>query len=64
MKLAVELTETESARLREAAARLGVNPTDLARAAISDLLSTPDEEFRAAADQVLHKNEELYRRLG
>ena len=63
MKLAVELSETESARLRETAARLGVDPTDLARAAISDLLSTPDEEFRAAADHVLRKHEELYRRL-
>jgi len=63
MKLAVELTETESTRLREAAARLGVDPSQLAHAAIADLLSTPDEDFRAAADQVLRKNEELYRRL-
>jgi hypothetical protein len=63
MKLAVELTETESTRLREAEARLGVDPSQLAHAAIADLLSTPDEDFRAAADQVLRKNEELYRRL-
>jgi len=63
MKLAVELTEAETTRLKEAAARLGVEPADLARAAISDLLSTPDEDFRVAADHVLRKNEELYRRL-
>ncbi|CAG0969874.1 hypothetical protein MYXO_01233 [Myxococcaceae bacterium] len=63
MKLAVELTETETRRLRETAERLGVDPAELARAAISDLLSTPDEDFRAAADHVLRKNEELYRRL-
>ena len=63
MKLAVELTETEDARLKETAARLGVDPADLAHAAISDLLSTPDEDFRVAADHVLRKNEELYRRL-
>jgi hypothetical protein len=63
MKLAVELTESETTRLTEAAERLGVAPAELARAAISDLLSTPDEDFRAAADQVLRKNEELYRRL-
>jgi len=63
MKLAVELTETESTRLREAAARLGVDPSQLAHAAIADLLSTPDEDFRAAAEHVLRKNEELYRRL-
>ncbi len=63
MKLAVELTEAETTRLREAAARLGVEPSDLARAAISDLLGTPDEDSRAAADHVLRKNEDLYRRL-
>jgi len=63
MKLAVELSEAETTRLKEAAARLGVDPTELARAAISDLLSTPGDDFRAAADHVLRKNEELYRRL-
>jgi len=40
-----------------------VDPSQLAHAAIADLLSTPDEDFRAAADPVLRKNEELYRRL-
>ena len=63
MKLAVDLTETETERLKEAAARLGVEPAELARAAISDLLNTPDEDFKAAVDHVLRKNEELYRRL-
>jgi hypothetical protein len=63
MKLAVELSEAETARLKEAAARLGVDPTELARAAISELLSTPDDDFRAAADHVLRRNAELYRRL-
>jgi hypothetical protein len=41
----------------------GLSPEDLARAAIADLLATPGEEFRAAAERVLRKNEELYRRL-
>lgn len=63
MKLAVELTEAETRRLQEAAAQLGVEPAELARAAISELLSTPDEAFRAAADHVLRRNQELYRRL-
>jgi len=31
MRLAVELTETERARLKETAKRLGVDPTALAR---------------------------------
>jgi hypothetical protein len=63
MKLAVELSETEVARLRETAARLGVDPNQLAHAAIADLLGTPDDDFLSVAEQVLRKNEELYRRL-
>ena len=63
MKLAVELSETEGARLRETAARLGVDPSQLAHAAIADLLGAPDDEFLAAAEHVLRKNEELDRRL-
>ncbi|HVP29288.1 MAG TPA: DNA-binding protein [Myxococcota bacterium] len=63
MKLAVELSEAQAQRLEEEAARLGVDPTELARAAIADLLSTGSDDFRAAAQKVLRKNEELYRRL-
>ena len=36
---------------------------NLARAALTDLLATPDANFRAAAGRVLTKNEELYKRL-
>ena len=42
---------------------LGLAPEDLARAAIVDLLATPGDDFKAAAERVLRKNEELYRRL-
>ena len=63
MKLAVELSDAQAQRLEEEAARLGVDPTELARAAIVDLLSKGSEDFRAAAQKVLSKNEELYRRL-
>ncbi len=63
MKLSIELTDTEAAKLREEAARLGVEPGDLALAAVRDLLSSEDQDFREAAEQVLRKNEELYRRL-
>jgi hypothetical protein len=45
------------------AARFGLAPEDLARAAIADLLATPRDDFKAAAERVLRKNEELYRRL-
>jgi hypothetical protein len=63
MKLAIELTAAEERRLREQAARLGVEPADLARAAVSDLLANEDDDFRSAAERVLRKNQELYRRL-
>ena len=55
MKVAIELTEPQASRLREEASRLGVAPEDLARAAVTDLLSTPGEDFRTAADYVLRE---------
>jgi hypothetical protein len=63
MRVAIELTEPLAERLREEAARLGVAPEELARAAVNDLLSTQRDDFRAAAEYVLRKNEDLYRRL-
>ena len=63
MKLSIELNEAEGIKLRDEAARLGVDPEDLARAALADLLRSEDEEFRTAAEHVLRKNEDLYRRL-
>ena len=63
MKLSIDLSPTQADRLRLAAERLGLTPEDLARAAITDLLATVGEDFKTAADRVLKKNEELYRRL-
>jgi predicted transcriptional regulator len=63
MRLTVDLSPAQAERLRQEAERLGLAPEELARAAIADLLATPDEDFRQAADRVLRKNEELYRRL-
>ncbi len=42
---------------------LGVDASELAKAAVNDLLSRPDDDFARAATQVLEKNRELYRRL-
>ena len=58
-----ELPHAQAEKLREEAQRLGLPPEDLARAALADLLGTPDAEFHAAAERILQKNEELYRRL-
>ena len=61
MKLTIDLSPAQAERLRND--RLGVAPEDLARAAIVDLLATPGDDFKAAAERVPRKNEELYRRL-
>jgi hypothetical protein len=63
MKLAIELPPAQADKLRAEAERLGLSPEDLARAALSDLLSTPDAEFEKVARRVLSKNRELYKRL-
>jgi hypothetical protein len=63
MKLAIELTEEQAERLREGASRLGVEPEQLALAAVTDLIASEGPDFDAAAQRVLDKNEELYRRL-
>ena len=63
MKLAFELPPAQAEKLRAEATRLGLSPEDLARAAVSDLLSTPDSEFQDAARRVLAKNRDLYKRL-
>jgi hypothetical protein len=58
MKLIIDLSPAQAERLRHEAARLGLAPEDLARAAITDLLATPGDDFKAAAERVLRKNEE------
>jgi hypothetical protein len=63
MQFFIELSPAQADRLRLEAERLGLKPEDPARAAIVDLLTSPGEEFKAAAARVLKKNEELYRRL-
>jgi hypothetical protein len=63
MNVAFELPAAQAEKLRQEAERLGISPSDLARAALSDLLADRDDDFRAAADRVLRKNAELYRRL-
>lgn len=63
MTLTVELPEDELSRLREKAQELGVRPEDLAAAAVLDLLHRQADDFESAAQSVLRKNQELYRRL-
>ena len=63
MSISLNLDEEQSSRLEERARELGVDPRELARAAVNDLLTRPAEDFDRAAQFVLKKNRELYRRL-
>lgn len=61
--ITITLPEDRLAKLREIAARLNVAAEDLARVSIEELLTRPDETFKQAAEYVLQKNSEVYRRL-
>ena len=63
MKVAFELPSAQADRLKQEAARLGVAPDELAKAALTDLLANSDSDFETAARRVLERNSELYRRL-
>ena len=63
MKLLLELTESQNEKLDLTAKRLGIRREELAKAALDELLNKLQEDFNAAAQYVLDKNEELYRRL-
>ncbi len=63
MKVTLDLPPAQADKLRAEAERLGITPEQLAYVAVADLLATPDDAFRDAAERVLQKNEELYRRL-
>jgi predicted transcriptional regulator len=64
MSISLNLDDDQSKRLQERAQELGVDPRDLAKAAVNDLLARPADDFDRAAKSVLDKNRELYRRLG
>ena len=61
--ITIKLQDEQVVRLQEIASRLGISVEDLARMSLVELLAAPDEKFEQAADYVLKKNEDLYRRL-
>ena len=63
MNVAFDLPPMQAEKLRQAAEQLGVSPSELARAAVTDLLAERDDDFQQAAERVLRKNADLYRRL-
>lgn len=63
MSISFDLDDEQSKRLEARAKELGVDPRELAKAAVNDLLARPADDFDRAAKLVLDKNRELYRRL-
>lgn len=63
MSISLNLDGEQSRRLEARARELCVDPRELAKAAVNDLLAHPADDFERAARHVLDKNRELYRRL-
>jgi len=62
-RITVTIPDDRLSKLQEIAARFQITPEDLIRVSIDELLARPEENFRQAAEYVLNKNSELYRRL-
>lgn len=63
MTLNIELDQHQSEQLQIVAQRLNISVNELAKAAITDLITKLDHDFEQAASRVLNKNTELYKRL-
>jgi hypothetical protein len=63
MKISIELTQEQARIFQSAAERLGLKPEELARAGLVDMLGMLQDDFQKAAEYVVNKNQELYRRL-
>jgi antitoxin FitA len=61
--ITILLSDDQWNRLKSLADRIGVPPEDVVRAGLDEWLSRPEQDFAPAADYVLRKNAELYRRL-
>ncbi|MFM8968423.1 MAG: DNA-binding protein [Vulcanococcus sp.] len=63
MTIAIDLNAHQQLALTEAAQRLQVSEAELAAAAVRDLVAQRAADFDLAAERVLEKNADLYRRL-
>jgi hypothetical protein len=61
--ITVTVSDDRLSKLHEIAKRYNITPEDLLRVTIDELIARPEEAFQQAADHVLNKNSELYRRL-
>ncbi|HZN26682.1 MAG TPA: hypothetical protein VFB75_20800 [Burkholderiales bacterium] len=63
MKITLDVPASVESQLEHIAARLSVSVSELAKAAVRDLIGRLAEDFERAASKVLEKNRDLYRRL-
>ena len=61
--LTIPISDESLIHLRTRAEQSGLAPEEFLRRRVQQLLDQPDVPFRNAAERVLKKNEELYRRL-
>ena len=61
--ITIPISDERQTRLRDLAAQAGVPPEEFLRLRVEHWLEQPDAAFDKAADHVLKKNAELYRRL-
>ena len=61
--ITIELPNERLQKLQEMALKFGVSMEELVRVSVEDMLAQPEEQFRQAAQYVLKKNTELYKRL-
>ncbi len=61
--IAINLNDQQAQALADTARRLQISETELATAAVRDLVAQQSADYVTAAEKVLEKNRELYRRL-
>jgi hypothetical protein len=61
--ITIPITEERLLKLKELAKEANVAPEDLVRASLEEWLRRPKDDFARAANYVVQKNIELYRRL-
>ena len=61
--LTIQLSDETADRLETLAEQLGMSLEEVAQVSIDDQLERLDREYDEAAEEVLSKNAELYRRL-
>lgn len=61
--ITITLPQERMVKLKELADSLGITLEALVQLSVEDLLTRSDNDFEKAANRVLEKNAELYRRL-